>query len=589
MVLDFERVIRNLECGTFCTLSLGGLTSFRVSLWLMKKLKLVFIGILFGYVLVLLGLIRIQFFTTNYADSAEYVKKNLIPARRGLIYDKNGAVLTGSFEKYDITVDPLFFKPSESEFKKIAKLLATDTASIEARLKAGSDRWAILAKDVPPEKYLALRAMGFLGVYADQRLQRIYPEASLAGILTGFVGKNADGSQIGYYGLEGYYESELKGLEGYYEGERDPASRPLFFGFQDQLDSQDGRDLYLTVDKSVQQIAKSIAIRGMEQHKPKELCVVVADPETMAILALSCLPDYDPREYGKFPDGYYRNPAISDVYEPGSTFKPIIVASAIESKAIQPTEVLAEQGPVDIGEYSVRTWDNKYRGTIAVPDVLAKSSNVGMVRIGQKMGDADVYSTIMRFGFGTPTGIDLQGEVSGSVRGKTDWYPIDFATATFGQGLGVTPIQLLNAFASVINGGELLQPYVVAKMSDGVKTSIHPTKTVIRRVISEQNSRIMRKMLEYTVDHAEYRWQKPAGYRFGGKTGTAQIPIAGKYDASKTIASFIGFAPVDKPRFIALVLLKEPTTSSWGSETAAPLFFDLAKELISYYNIPPEY
>ena len=555
----------------------------------MKKFKSVFVFFIIGYILVLLSLLRIQFLTTNFADSAEYVRKSTISAKRGTIYDRNGEILTGSLVKYDLTVDPLFFKPSESQLKKISKLLSTDIASVEARLSAGSDRWAMLANDVPMEKYLALRTMGFSGLYADQMLQRIYPEASLAGVLTGFVGKDAQGGQIGYYGLEGYYESELKGLDGYYEGERDPASRPLFFGYQDQLDSQDGRDLYLTIDKSVQQITKTVAIKGMELHKPKELCIVVADPKTMAILALSCLPDYDPRDYGKFPDATYRNPLISDVYEPGSTFKPIIVASAIEAKAIEPTEILPENGPVEVGDYSIRTWDNKYRGTIAVPDVLAKSSNVGMVRIGQKLGDENTFTTISRYGFGTETGIDLQGEVTGSVRSKKDWYPIDYATATFGQGLAVTPIQLLSAFASVINGGELVRPYVVSRMSDGVKTSIHPDRSVVRRVISEANSRIMRKMLEYTVDHAEYRWQKPAGYRFGGKTGTAQIPIAGKYDASKTIASFIGFAPVDNPKFIALVILKEPTTSSWGSETAAPLFFELAKELISYYNIPPEY
>lgn len=555
----------------------------------MKKLKSVFVFFIIGYILVLLSLLRIQFLTTNFSDSTEYVRKSTLSAKRGTIYDKNGEILTGSLVKYDLTVDPMFFKPSESQLKKISKLLATDIASIEARLGAGSDRWAMLANDVPMEKYLALRTMGFSGLYADQMLQRVYPEASLAGVLTGFVGKDAQGAQIGYYGLEGYYESELKGLDGYYEGERDPAARPLFFGYQDQLDSQDGRDLYLTIDKSVQQIAKTVAINGMELHKPKELCIVVADPKTMAILALSCLPDYDPRDYGKYPDTTYRNALISDVYEPGSTFKPIIVASAIEAKAIEPTEILPENGALEVGDYSIRTWDNKYRGTIAVPDILAKSSNVGMVRIGQKLGDENIFTTITRYGFGTETGIDLQGEVTGSVRSKKDWYPIDYATATFGQGLAVTPIQLLSAFASVINGGELVRPYIVAKMSDGIKTSIHPDKTVVRRVISEANSRIMRKMLEYTVNNAEYRWQKPAGYRFGGKTGTAQIPIAGKYDASRTIASFIGFAPVDNPKFIALVLLKEPTTSSWGSETAAPLFFELAKELISYYNIPPEY
>ncbi|HNQ31014.1 MAG TPA: penicillin-binding protein 2 [Candidatus Woesebacteria bacterium] len=555
----------------------------------MKKFKFVFALIMIGYLSVVLSLFRIQFLTTNYADSIDYVRKNIITAKRGTLYDKNGAVLTGSLSQYDLSVDPLFFKPSDNEIKKIADILEIEIASVEARLTSGSSRWAMLGRDISMEKYLALRTLGLSGLFADQTLLRVYPEASLAGTLTGFVGKNESGTQIGYYGVEGYYEAELKGLDGYYEGERDPAARPIFFGYQDQLSSQDGRDVYLTIDKSVQQITKTVAVKGFEQFLPKELCIVVADPSTMAILALTCLPDYDPRIYQEFPEYTYRNSIISDMYEPGSTFKPIIVASALEQDAISPTDNLPEGGPLTVGDYQIRTWDNKYRDSLSISDILAKSSNVGMVRIGEKMGNDGVYKTVSHYGFGQLTGIDLQGEVLGAVRPRQNWYPIDYATATFGQGLAVTPIQLLTAFSSIINGGELLEPYVVAKMSDGIKTSVHPRKTVVRRVLSDKNSAVMRKMLEYTVDNAEYRWQKPAGYRFGGKTGTAQIPIEGRYDASRTIASFVGFAPVDNPRFIALVILKESSISSWGSETAAPLFFDLAKELIAYYNIPPEY
>lgn len=542
-----------------------------------------------GYGLVLLSLFRIQFLTKNYADTADYVRQNVIPAKRGAIYDSNGDILAGSFVSYDVSVDPLFFKLSSVQMKKVSSLLDLPIASLEARLKSGSERWAMLAKEVPLEKYLALKALGFSGVYGDQKLKRIYPEASLAATLIGFLGKDKDANQVGYYGLEGYYESELKGMEGYYAGERDLASRPIFFGYQDRLENQDGRNIYLTIDKSVQQMVKTVATKGMEQYKPKEICIVVAEPNTMAILGLTCLPDYDPSEYGKFAEMTYRNSAISDTYEPGSTFKPMVVAAAIESGVLRPTEMLPEAGPITVADAQIRTWDNKYRGTLAVSDVLAKSSNVGMVEIGKKLGDDRTYSLVLKYGFGSETGIDIQGEVPGYVKMRKDWYPVDYATVTFGQGLAITPIQLITAFASVINGGELVRPHVVGKISDGTKDNVRPEKTVIRRVISDANSRIMRKMLEYTVEHAEYRWQKPAGYRFGGKTGTAQIAVSGKYDASKTIASFIGFTPVDNPKFIALVVLKEPSSSEWGSETAAPLFFDLAKQLIAYYNLEPEY
>ncbi len=554
----------------------------------MKKLKFVFVVIAIGYLLVLLSLFRIQFFLDNYVLEAGYIKKREIPAKRGVIYDYSGQILAGSVASYDVTIDPKYFTPSDKNLNAVLKIVNESKASYEARLKSGSPRWAKLAENLSFEGFTAMQSLGLLGFYGDERPKRVYPEASLSATLLGFVGSDRDGESIGYYGVEGYYESDLKGLPGLYAGERDLASRPMLLGFQDRLENQDGRDIYLTIDKSVQQLVKDVAKKGMELHSPKEICIVVADPSTMAILGLSCLPDYDPKEYGRFPESTYKNYTISDVYEPGSTFKPIVVAKAVDEKAIGPNDKIPEKGPVTVGDYTVSTWDYKYRGELLVKDVLAKSSNVGMVEIGKKMGNDKVYEMLMDFGFGKNTGIDLQGEVSGSVRDRDSWYPIDYATATFGQGIAVTPIQLITAFSAVINGGELLKPYVVDRISDGSNVMANAKKTVVRRVISEKTSKIMRGMLEHTVDNAEYKWAKPQGYRFGGKTGTAQIAIAGKYDAKRTIASFIGFTPVDKPKFIALVMLKEPSSSEWGSETAAPLFFDLAKSLIAYYDLKPE-
>ncbi|MEI6326550.1 MAG: penicillin-binding transpeptidase domain-containing protein [Candidatus Roizmanbacteria bacterium] len=556
----------------------------------MIKIKFVFIGFLISYVAILLSLAKIQFFTSDQdADTADYLSKQIIPASRGVIYDKNGELLAGSSISYDVQVDPLFFTPDKGTLDKVAAVLDVSVASISARLQSGSARWAMLSKDVSAQKLQALRLLPVKGVSWDQKLKRDYPEASLAASVLGFVGQRDDGTQIGYYGLEGYYEDELRGLSGIYIGERDIAKRPLLFGLQDKLDSQDGRDIYLSIDKSVQQIIKRKAVEGMSRYQAKEVCIIVAEPNTMAILGLSCLPDYDPRSYADFPPHSYNTSAVSDTYEPGSTFKPLIVSQALESGAITPTEVLPEPDSIDVSDYTITNWDGKSRGKIAIPDVLAKSSNIGMVEVGAKMGNESMYTSILKYGFGTETGIDLQGEVSGSIKPKQYWYPIDYATATFGQGFAVTPMQLITAFSSVINGGELLRPYVVERVSDSINVNNQHTKTVVRRVMSESTSQIMRRILEYTIDNAEYRWQKPVGYRFGGKTGTAQIAVNGKYDTSKTIASFIGFTPVDKPRFIALIVIKEPSTSSWGSETAAPLFFEMAKELITYFGIPPEY
>ena len=218
--------------------------------------------------------------------------------------------------------------------------------------------------------------------------------------------------------------------------------------------------------------------------------------------------------------------------------------------------------------------------------ILEKSSNVGMVYVGEKLGSKKIYDYLGKYGFGQTTNIDLQGEASGYLKPKADWYPIDYSTVTFGQGIAVTSIQMIRAFASIINGGNLMKPFLVQKIvSENKITEIKPK--VEKRVISQLTSEIIKKMLVSTVENAEAKWDRPKGYVIGGKTGTAQIPIKGHYDPSKTIASFIGFAPASDPKFITLVVLYEPQTSPWGSETAAPLFFEIAKQLIVYYNISP--
>jgi stage V sporulation protein D (sporulation-specific penicillin-binding protein) len=555
----------------------------------MKKLKLVFVVVILALVLVILSLVRIQFFSENYVSDAGYLNRAIIPAKRGSIYDKNGLLLAGTVQKYNLTVDPKYFKPDVSTLNKLLKILEMPQSSYSARLKSGSDRWAKLAESVTIEKYQSLLELELVGLHHEEFSTRTYPEASLSATLLGFVGKDDSSLPFGYYGVEGYYESELKGLPGFYSGERDTNLRPIVLGFQDRLESQNGRDIYLTIDKSIQQMVKDTSLKGVQLHSPKKICIVVADPYSMALLGLTCLPDYDPGDYTSFEESSYRNSIISDLYEPGSTFKPLVVASAIDKKVIKQHDKLPEDGPITIGEYRISTWNHKYHGYLSVADVLAKSSNVGMVEIGQKLGNDDVYQLIQDFGISAKTGVDLQGEASGAVKQKSDWYPIDFATATFGQGLAVSPIQLLTSFSAIINDGELLQPYVVDRLSDGDNLQAKATKNMIRKVITAETSKSMRNILKYTVENAEYKWAIPQGYTFGGKTGTAQIPIEGKYDPTKTVASFIGFSPADKPKFIALVILWEPSSSSWGSETAAPLFFDLAKKLITYYNIKPQF
>lgn len=549
------------------------------------KVKLLFLAFIVFYAAIIIRLFYVQVLMKDLGGQDLYLKTKKLPAERGRIYDSKGNPLVLNQNSYLLYLEPKKIKEKYKLIDLLADKLKMEEASLESKINDKLVYQAItggIDEDLKKEiENLKLGGVGF-----EYQMKRFYPEASLSAHLTGFVGRDENGESIGYFGLEGFYDKDLMGLPGILQTERDVIDRPIFVGTQNRVNPEDGRDLVLTIDKSVQEIAKRRLKEGIENYQARQGCVIIADPYTMAILALTCLPDYDIDKYYDFNEEYFENPVVSEVYEPGSIFKPLVVAAALDAKKIKSDEEMDEDGPVKIGEYSIKTWDDKYAGRISMTRILEKSSNVGMVYIGRKMGNALLYTYLEKFGFGKTTGIDLQGETSSYLKAKSDWYPIDYATVTFGQGIALSPIQMIRAFASLVNGGNLMKPYVVSKVvTNNREKVIQPV--VERRVISSRTSEIIKKMLVSTVENAEAKWNRPPGYDIGGKTGTAQIPIQGHYDPTKTIASFVGFAPADSPKFITLVMLKEPKSSPWGSETAAPLFFNIAGELLVYYNIAP--
>lgn len=548
----------------------------------MPKIRVVFLFFLFIFIAIIFKLFFIQVLPSSSSVNS-YLKYRQIYPDRGLILDRNEQPLALNRKSYLIFVEPKKIKDESTLIEKLAKELKVDEASIEAKMNPNLD-WLKLAEGVNQTTKKSIEKLGLKGIGFEEQSQRYYPEASLSAHLLGFVGKGKEGEPVGYFGVEGFYEQDLAGLLGFLKSERDLIGRPILIGDQEKIDSENGRDLVLTIDRSVQAIAKTKLKSGMESYQAKEGCVIIAQPYTLEILALTCLPDYDPNSYFESNDLIFNNQSISSLYEPGSTFKPLITAAAIEEGLIKPDSKFDEKGAVTIGEYTIRTWNNKYEGKINMTRILEKSSNVGMVYIGSKLGKNNILKYLKNLGLGGVTGVDLQGESTGYLRDY--WADIDYATVTFGQGIVVTPIQMIRAFSSVINGGNLMRPYIVKAIKTGASTQAVKPK-LDKKIYSEKTSEIMRKMLVSTVEHGEYKWVKPEGYKIGGKTGTAQIAVGGRYDTSKTIASFIGFAPADKPQFIALVVLKEPKSSIYGSETAAPLFFEIAKELLYYYNIGP--
>lgn len=550
----------------------------------MTKIRLLLIVFLFLYGAILLRLFYIQ--VLNPITAVDYLNTRKIQPERGRIFDRNLQPLVTNQTKYQLFMEPKNVKDQENLKIKLSRELGVEEASLAARMDM-TKQWVALYNGITQDQKDRIDALKLPGIGFDPSPARFYPEGSSSAHIVGFVGKNQEGEDVGYFGIEGYYDRDLAGLPGLIRSDLDLVGRPIFLGTQEKIDPENGRDLILTVDKTVQDIVKRKLVAGAEKYGVKEGCVIVANPSTLEILGLSCVPDFNPEDYYDFDQSYYVNQAISTLYEPGSTFKPLVMAAGIQEGVVKPDSRFNEDGPVKVGEYSIKTWDNSYAGNITMTNVLEKSSNVGMVYVGRKLGDKRLLDYVKKYGFGSLTGIDLQGEVPGFLKAPGDWYPIDYATVTFGQGIAVTPIQMVRAFSSIINGGNLMVPHVVKKLSSSSREQVIEPE-VTRRMVSEKVSEQVKQMLVSTIENGETKYLKPEGYAIGGKTGTAQIALQGHYDSSKTIASFIGFSPVKQPKFVALVVLKEPKSSQWGAETAAPIFFEIAKELIVYYNIAPE-
>jgi cell division protein FtsI/penicillin-binding protein 2 len=546
-------------------------------------LAFVFIFFLCGIVA---KLFYIQVIASTLYTPNNYLRSSRIEPSRGKIYDRNMEPLVVNQSYYTLFGEPKNITDSWKLLRQVDEVTHVGEATLEARFKK-EKQWVPLVYNVSEDQKKQLESQKIPGIGFDEYKKRYYPEASIAAQLLGFVGKDDEGDSLGYFGVEGFYHKDLEGLPGILKTERDIIGRPIVIGTQNRLKGENGRDLVLTIDKTSQMIVKRELQAAMEKYRAKRGCVTVANPNTGEILAMACLPDFDPDKYFEFSQDEFRNPIISDTFEPGSIFKPLIVAAALEEKAIKADDTYDEKGPIQVGTYFIHTWNDEYNGTISISRILQTSSNVGMVHIGEKLGDEKKLEYLSKYGFDGQTGIDLQGEVTTRIKAKKAWYPIDYATVTFGQGIAVSQIQMLTAFSSLVNGGWIVKPYVVKELiaENGEVKEIKPKK--LRRVISEKTSKEIKKMLEETVKHGEVKWNIPKGYRIGGKTGTAQIALSGSYDATKTNASFVGFAPVDKPQFIILVSLSQPETSQWASETAAPLFFSIAKDLFVEYNIAP--
>lgn len=598
--------------------------------WRIKALSVVFllfslflIGRLFN-----LQILRGSFYTALAADQHELYKK-LFP-ERGSIYvsEKNGDQtslypLVTNRKMYVVYAVPneiadatttaekllaVLGLPSDDErtyAENMAALANTaSSSSVSAMMPADApslelvNKWIAafnqkekayypIRERIDDDQLAKLEDLGLKGIGWSEKSYRFYPEKGIGGQLFGFWGYDGN-ERSGKYGLEGYYDDILAGQMGEIRTERDAVGNMIALGNSEFKEKIDGSDLVLTINRALQFKACESLKKSIDGHGAKGGSIIVMEPSTGAILAMCSFPDYDPDKYYEVEDAsVFNNKAIFEAFEPGSVFKTITMAAAINAGKVTPDTMYNDTGVVDYGDYQIRNYEDKSYGYSSMTKVLEYSINTGVIYAMRQMGTPLFVEYVKKFGFGENTGIGIQKESPGDIKNLDKKGEINKATATFGQGITVTSLQMITAFCAVINGGKLMKPYVVDQVLEGSKVVKTTKPEVVSQVITPKTSLTMKAMLVSVVNNHVQRAQID-GYRVGGKTGTAQVPRkgGGYMPDDVVIGSFTGFAPYNNPKIAIMVRVDQPQSNRTGEGVAVPVFTEVAKFALQYYNIP---
>lgn len=519
----------------------------------------------------------------SFSEWADRQHRRPVPltGRRGVIYDRHGRELAVSLEtasafaQSDEILDP---KEAASKLSTILKLKPEEVLKKLESQKS----FVWLKRRLDPAEAQAVAKLGLRGIHLVPESKRSYPKRELAAHVLGFVGMDDKGLE----GVEYQYDHLLGGQPRWVVSFRDALGRVIF---REEEAKSPSYDLHLTIDEVIQYIAERELSRAVAQSRAKGGTAIVMDPRTGEVLALANLPSYDPNRYQEAPLASRRNRAVTDTYEPGSAFKTIMAAAAIEEGIVRPEDrFYGEMGAIRVGGITIR--DHERYNWLTFEEVIAHSSNVGAIKVGMKLGRSLYYNYISSFGFGSLTGIDLPGESAGMIRRPRNWSLVSLGSLSIGQEIAVTPIQMAAAISAVANGGHLMKPFIARVLTtpDGKPVKeFHPIR--LRRVISEATARTLTDLLKRVVAEGTGKLAAVDGYQVAGKTGTAQKldQATGHYSHSKLIASFVGFVPADDPRLTILVVVDEPQGEAWGGSVAAPAFREIAKAALKYLRILP--
>lgn len=495
---------------------------------------------------------------------------------------------TNSLEKSNEVV---IFDEDGRKLNELDIFLKKKKDDIREKILKNKDPYEELAKKVPEDIVNKIKALNERGIGYQKTNFRYYPEAQLLSGVSGFVGYY-DNEQRGQYGVEGYFDELLRGKPGSLNSKKDAFGYVIMTKESDITPAKKGYDIVLTIDRSIQFKACEELKKAVEEHEADSGSVVIMNPETGAILALCVYPDYDANYYNKESNlEIFTNTAVSEQYEPGSIFKAITVAAGIDDGKISPNTTYYDEGCIKIGPDKICNSDGKSHKIQNMTQLLEASLNTGTIFVLNQIGRDTFQEYVKNFGFGEQSGIELASEGFGNIKSLELDREIYSATASFGQGISVTPLQMVNSFAAIANGGSLMKPYIVQRIikENGTEEITSPEK--IRQVISKKTSLLLSGMLGSVVENGHGKQAGVPGYYIAGKTGTAEIPKkdGGGYEKDMNIGSFAGFGPIENPKFAMLVRIDNPKGVIWAESSAAPLFGKIAKFILDYYEIKPSY
>jgi len=516
----------------------------------------------------------------------QHMKTLQMLPERGIIFDRNGEKLAASVLMDSVCADPSKIRDPRAFANKMAGLLGVDRKLILKRISAGKN-FCWIARRVAPEQAEAVESLKEEAVFIVKEPQRLYPNGELAGQILGFVGTESNGLE----GLETRYDRYLKGTPQKLVWARDAKGHWLYPRVETVARTEDtATNMILTIDSRIQYLVETQLKAAVQEKGAKGGYAIAMNPQTGEILALANQPSFDPNFYFKGGPGHAKNRAVNDCFDPGSTFKPFLIAAALEEKVIREKDrVFCENGSYRVANRVIHEAQRKRRGSLSIREVVKYSSNIGCVKVSEKLGKEKFYEYIRAFGFGSKTGIDLPGESSGLLRPVSAWTRVDTSTIAFGQGISVTAVQLLTAMSAIANHGVLMKPYIVQALTDKKGRIIEQySPTVVRNVISPETARTMTSILTSVVQDEDGTGKNAriAHLNVAGKTGTSQKFdfSRGVYSSEKVRTSFLGFFPAENPQIAILVTLDEPQRDKWGGVAAAPVFKKIGEQMLTCFK-----